>query len=82
MDYDFDTCPVCGGKVSAKEPYEKTWSLAMRMGLIGKVLQPFGVELSFPFGKVRLSGMCNYCDYAQLRKFNEENAREPRFTLL
>ena len=82
MDYDFETCPVCGRKVRDKEPYEKTWSLAMRMGLTDKVLQPFGLELSFPFGTVRLPGLCNHCDYARLQQFEREYAHEPRFTLL
>ncbi|MDR3553227.1 MAG: hypothetical protein P4L55_00595 [Syntrophobacteraceae bacterium] len=82
MDYDFDTCPVCGRKVSAREPYEKTWSLAMRMGMIGKQKHLFGMELSFPFGKVQLRGVCNYCDYVKLKEFNRENAHEKRFTLV
>jgi hypothetical protein len=79
MDYDFATCPVCRRKVLAREPYEKTWSLAVRMGLNGKELKPFGVELFFPFGRVQLQGMCNYCDYEKLRKFELENSHEQRF---
>ena len=79
MDYDFDTCPLCGRKALAKEPYEKTWSLARKMGLNGKDMSPFGMELSFPFGRVQLHGTCNYCDYEKLRKVERENWHEQRF---
>lgn len=79
MDYDFDTCSSCGKKASAKEPYEKTWSLAVKMGVTGKDLSPFGMALSFPFGRVQLNGTCNYCDYEELRKFELENSYERRF---
>jgi hypothetical protein len=79
MDYDFETCAVCGKKVSDKEPYEKTWSLAIRLGLNGKDLKPFGMELFFPFGRVQLNGMCNHCDYEKLRKVEFERSHEQSF---